>query len=247
MSDDKKPQGEAPEQLPELPAFPGQEEDALFKAQMGIANLFYGYWKHGIGLVVLILATVFVFGTWTNHVRDVQREQQAEITKTSRTLQKGLEKHAEDADMIKAQAKAGAERFEQLGDSGTGAAQVYAYVQAAQAWTIAENAEGALAAWKKAHEASPKGSLGMAAASGYAAALSDADRVDEAVTVLKTYAATQKGYRSARARFEAARYLELDGRPQDSIALLEAIQQEQPEGVLASDVTEALTRLRSNG
>lgn len=242
-----KAPGAAGEPPPELPVFPGQEEDVLFKAQMGVANLFYGYWKHGIAVVILILAGVYAYGTWENNVRDEQRVLQAEISKVSRTLQKGLEKHAEEPDMITAQAQEGARRFEQIGDGGTGAGKTFAYIQAAQAWAVAEDAEGALGAWKKAHEVGAKASLGMAAVSGYASALVDQDRTDDAVAVLEAYAASTTGYRSARARFEAARYLELAGQTDASLSLLEQLQQEQPDSVLSEDVAEAVTRIRSQG
>lgn len=106
---DQRPEGSgAP---PALPAFPGQEEDVLFKAQMKVAELFYGYWMHALGLVVLVLVGVFIYGTWQNHVRDSRRAVYAQVAKVAITMQKGLEKHADEPVMVQAQAAEGGKRL----------------------------------------------------------------------------------------------------------------------------------------
>jgi predicted negative regulator of RcsB-dependent stress response len=245
VADDKQSQSPAP--LPELPAFPGQEQDALFKAQMTVANLFYGYWRHALVLIVAVLVGVFAWGTWQNHVRDSQREIHAEVAKISRTLQAGLEKNADDPEMIKAQAAEGARRLVAVADQGDGAGSTYALIRAAQAWRVADDDAQLLATWERAHARGAKGTLGWAAASGLAAARFDQGDVDGAIQVLTTWAGKATDYEAQRALFESARYQELAGRKDAAIAAFESFSTTFPESALKSDAAAALDRLRSQG
>ncbi len=246
-SDQPKPGAGGTPPAPELPAFPGQEEDFLFKAQMTIANTFYGYWKHAIAVIVLGLAAVFFMGTWQNHQRDTRRAVHAQVASVTRTLQKGLEKHAEDPDMVKAQALEGGKRFAAIGQDSSGASAAYAWIKAAQAYSIAEDDAQQLAAWEAAHAAGAKGALGWAAVSGLATARADAGNVDGAVSVLQDWASGRSGYEAERCLFQIGRTYELAGRTDEALAAYEDLQKRFPDTVLVDDVSSALSRLRSNG
>lgn len=245
MADDKHSSSPAP--LPDLPAFPGQEQDALFKVQMTVANLFYGYWRHALGLIVVVLVGVFAWGTWQNHVRDTQRAIHAEVAKVSRTLQAGLEKNADDPEMIKAQAAEGARRLVAIADDAKGAGSTYALLRAAQAWRVADDDAQLLATWERAHAQGAKGTLGWAAASGLAAAKFDAGDVDGAVSVLTAQAGKGTDYEAQRALFEAARYQELAGRKDAALAAFESFSTTFPESPLKAEAVAAVDRMRSQG
>lgn len=247
MADPQDPQTPVQGALPELPAFPGREEDFLFKFQMTVANLFYGYWRHALGTVVAVLVIVFAWGTWQNHVRDSQREIHAQVAQINRTLRAGLEQNADNPEMIKAQAAEGARRLVAVADASSGAGATYALLRAAQAWRVADDDAQALATWEKAHAQGAKGELGWAAASGLAAARFDADDVDGAVEVLTGWAGKQEGYEAQRALYEAARYQELAGRSEAAITSFEAFAARFPESPLAAEATSAVGRLRSEG
>lgn len=232
---------------PVLPSFPGREEDVLFKVQMGIAHAFYGYWKHGVGVIVFGLAVVFVVGTWKNHVRDSQREVHAEVSKISRTLSAGLEKHAEDPAMIKAQSIEGAKRLEAVAAAGEGPAAAYAWIKAAQAWKLAEDPARELACWQAASKLDLKGALASSVALGLAGAMVDAGDIDGAVGVLKAEAARGEGYEAQRALLEVGRTYELAGRPAEGILALEEFEKRFPDSALKDEAAASLGRMRGQG
>lgn len=249
--DDVAPEQDNPQQgqpvLPDLPAFPGREEDVLFKIQMSVANFFYGYWKHAIGLFLVILAVVFVYGTWQNHVRDSQRAIQADVAQVTTTLRAGLKQSSQDPAMLKAQSAEGARRLVAVADAARGPGAVYAYLRAAMAWHIAEQPDQELETWKKAAARNAGGELGWAAVSGYAAALFDKGDVDTAISTLSTWGMANTGYEAQRALFEVAHYQDLAGRKDQAITAYQDFQTRFPASPLVGQATSNLNRLRGQG
>lgn len=248
MSNPEEPKPPAgAENLPPLPAFPGREEDALFKIQMSVANAFYGYWRHGLVVMVAVLIGVGAWGAWQNHQVEKLQNTHAEVERVLRTLRAGIEAHADNPAMVKAQAAEGARLLGEIGERTPGTGGTYAWVQAARAWQAAENTEKQAEAWTRAHERGDKGEMGWAAASGLSGALFEQGKVDEAVALLTQYAATTTGYPAQRSLYEAARYLELAGRGPEAAAAYEAFQKAHPESPLASLAATAVGRLREPG
>lgn len=237
----------APEGLPPLPAFPGQEEDVLFKAQMAVAQAFYGYWKHALAMVGLLLVGVFLWGTWQNRQVESLQASHAEIEVVMRTLRAGLRAHADNPEMLKAQAAEGGRRLAEIGARTDGPGGTYAWIQAARVYQAAEDPEKVLEAWQKAHARGDDGPMGWAAASGLSGALFEQGKVDEAVAVLQGYGKKGKGYAVERSLFDAARLLELAGRRQEAAAAFEAFQSAHPTSPLASMAASAASRLKETG
>ncbi len=235
------------ENLPPLPAFPGREEDALFKAQMVVANAFYGYWRHGIAAMVAVLLTVLAWGTWRNHQTEQLQASHAEVERVLRTLRAGIETHAENPAMVKAQATEGGRLLAEIGARTKGPGGTYAWIHAARAYQAAELPDKQLEAWTKAHERGEDGELGWASASGLSGVLFDQGKVDEAVAVLTQHAGARKDYAAQRSLYEAARFLELSGRGPEAAAAFEAFQVAHPESPLASLAATAAARLREQG
>lgn len=235
------------ENLPPLPAFPGREEDALFKAQMVVANAFYGYWRHGIAAMLAVLLGVLAWGIWSNHQTEQLQTSHAEVERVLRTLQAGIETHSDNPTMVKAQAAEGGRLLGEIGARTKGPGGTYAWVHAARAYQVAELPDKQLEAWTSAHERAEPGELGWASASGLSGVLVDQGKVDEAVAVLTQHAGARKDYPAQRSMYEAARFLELAGRGPEAAAAFEAFQTAYPESPLVSLAVSAAARLREQG
>ena len=239
----------------ELAGIGDEEEDTLFKVQMAVANAFLGYWKHGLGVCIVILTVTFGYGSWTSHVRETQREYQAQLAKIDLKMPEpspmfmaglGPMDDPEDSDRM-AELGEGARRYEEVGKNANGTGAVMAYLRAAEVWDRAGQNDKAVAARIAAGDISGDGVIGWAAASGKAYALASGGDVDGAAAVLRMVADSDATYIGQQALYDLGQVYAAAGRTQEAKAAYQELSTKYPESKLAGRATLASTQLGESG
>lgn len=252
MADDK---GRRPEEEEDDDLLDEEEEDALFKARMGVVNLFLGYWKHALGVAGVVLLGAFVYGTWENHVTDQQREIHAQVAKIERKVQKiasadgatdpltgGFSPAAKTA--IAEQAAA----MEAVAGASIGAGAGYAWVTAADLYDAVDDDDSAARCWAGAHAMALPGGIGWAAANGHATAIAQGGDVDGAVLAVQPFADVETGGIIAEEAQLAVARLYMDaGRTSEGIQAMEAFLTRFPESSMITQVNAELESARAAG
>lgn len=231
-----------------------EEEDALFKARMGVVNAFLGYWKHALGVAGLVLVGAFVYGTWENHVVDTQRQIHARVAKVDRAVKRiasadgatdplgGFTDAARTALLEQAAA------MEVVAGDSEGPGAAYAWVSAADLYSSADDDASAARCWASAHGLALPGSLGWAAANGHAMALSDSGDVDGAVAAVAPFAQVEGGGTLAEEAQLVTARLYLDaGRTAEGIQALESFLSLFPASPMVTQVNAELESARAAG
>lgn len=211
---------------------PQEEKDALFRAQMAVANFVLGYWRMGLAVFGVILLIAAGYGQWRDHQRGVQRKLQASIAEVAR------------ADRTDAEAGAA---YAAIAEKGEGAGAAMAWIRSAEAFDAAGEADKALASWEKAHAVGAKGVLGWSASSGLASAKAAKGDVDGAAAVLRSAATGEPSFETEQALFALAQLFEAQGRKDDARATYEEFSGKYSASPYADQVAAALARLRENG
>lgn len=250
MADDKgrRPEEEEDDLLDE------EEEDALFKARMGVVNLFLGYWKHALGVAGVVLLGAFVYGTWENHVTDQQREIHAQVAKIERKVQKiASADGATDplggfTDAAKTAIAEQAAAMEAVAGSAVGAGAGYAWVTAADLYDAVDDDASAARCWAGAHALALPGGLGWAAANGHATALAAGGDVDGAVLAVRPFAdAELGGILAEEAQLAVARLYMDAGRTAEGIQAMETFLARFPESSMITQVNAELESAKAAG
>ena len=228
-----------------------EEEDFLFKLQMQIANAFYGYWKHGIGLACIVLAVTFFYGTYQNNSLEKQKETQSEIDAISRKMPEPSQLYfvgmggmddLTDPNRV-AELEEGARRFEVVAKNGTGTGAGMAWIEAAKAWDRAGNRDSARSAYAEAHGIGMEGITGWTAAFGLAQAHDDAGDLDAAAAILRLQADSEEGFVAEYALFALANMYADGDRVADARTAYQEFATRHPDSSYAQMVTASLARL----
>ena len=231
-----------------------EEEDALFKARMGVVNAFLGYWKHALGVAGLVLVGAFAFGTYENHITDQQRDIHSKVAKVQRSVQRiATAEGATDplggfTDAAKTALKEQAAAMEAVATASTGAGAAYAWVSAADLYDSVEDEASSDRCWAGAHGLGLGGGLGWAAANGHSAALARGGDVDGAVSVVQPFATAETGGTIAEEAQLAVARLYLDGgRTAEGIQALETFLALFPASPMVTQVSAELESARAAG
>ena len=221
-----------------------EEEDGLFKAQMALANVVLGYWKHGLAFLGLVLVVTLAWGTWKNHVRDTQREIQAAIARVEKDIPKtgdGLTTPLIDPSQpgVLDKVREAAQALEVIAEDGTGPGRTFAWIRAGELWDIAGEADRAAKCFEKAWQSGGKGVLGWSATVRAARAKAARGDLDGAVAMLQDYAAGDDIY-AQQSLFEIGT-MQLDaGRTDAARATFEDFAKRFPDSYLGGRVASAL-------
>lgn len=195
---------------PETTGAPQADADALFKAQMALADVGLKYWKHAFGGILLVLAVVFVRGQWTEHVAETTRASFSAIAKVDRavpdafTMGPNGPEALTDADAAARLVKAGDE-YAAIAGRTTGASAVEAWLKAADVYRRVGDSGKQLSALTAAAAVDAEGAVAYGADLAYARALVANGKVDDAMAHLRATAGATTGFHGEQALLELAR------------------------------------------
>ncbi len=216
-----------------------EQPDVLFQARMRATNLALGYWRQALAVGVVILLGVGGYGLWRDQMLDEQRTAHANV---ARVLAKVPREPGPDTDWSVYAAEIAA-----AGAATQGPARAWADCQAALIYEEADDEAKSLAAWEAANAAGAKGVLGWAAASGYANALGNQQRVDEAAALYRQWATAEPGVIGEQALFALGNLFRDARRMDESAQVFQEFAQRYPESPLVPQVQQALQELQGNG
>ena len=235
-------------------AVPREEEDALFKIQMVLANTVLGYWRHALAITAVVLVAGGIYGALDNHHRDSQRETQAAVARIEAGLPEidqmaryGLAPmdDPEDAERMAQLAKAAGE-LEAVAADGTGTAEAMAWLSAARVWERAGRPDDAARAYEAASKLKVDDLLRWSATAGLANVRVGQGDIDGAVALYRALV-TGEGPLAERALLEIGRALEAGGRPAEAREAYQDLTTRSPQSSFASEATAGLQRLPEAG
>ncbi len=195
---------------PETTGAPQADADALFKAQMALADVGLKYWKHAFGVILLVLAGVFVRGQWTEHVAETTRASFSAIAKVDRavpdafTMGPNGPEALNDADAAARLAKS-AEDYAAIAGRTNGASAVEAWLKAADVYRRVGDSGKQLSALTAAAAVDAEGAVAYGADLAYARGLVANGKVDDAMAHVRTTAGATTGFYGEQALLELAR------------------------------------------
>ena len=247
---DKNPHNPAPA----APMIPPEEQDVLFRAQMGVAKFVLGYWRYLVITVGAVLVVVFVYGTVSDLQSKRQQGWQAALAEVDIKVpppdplsQYGLAPADNPADADKmGKLAAAAQGYEAVAKEAGGTASVMAWLRAAETWERAGKKDEALAAYKAADAVGASDAVGWAAKSSLAAALADRGDVDGAAAIYRQ-AANGKDFQAQSALYALGQLYAQAGRREDAGKAFEEFSGRFADSTLADEVAAARGKLVGGG
>ncbi|MBM4393024.1 MAG: hypothetical protein FJ090_18005 [Deltaproteobacteria bacterium] len=198
MADEEKRPTAASEAEP-----PAQEEqDYLFKAQVAATEFIFRYWKYGFYALGGILLVALAWGSYQSWAQSRREEQFGAIAAVAYKMPPvnemalyGLAPKDDPADAARtANLQEGARRFAAAAESASGSAAVYGYLQAAEAYSRAQDAENSRKMIEAATGVSAPDVARFAADAQRAALLADAGDTAGAEAYLREMAGRYTGF-----------------------------------------------------
>lgn len=228
---------ENPPPTPDGAPPPGQEPDQIFRLQVAVSEFFVGNARNfGIAVIVVLLG-IGLYGAWEGWQKSKAEDAFGAIATIDYKMPKAAEMSEiglvpaddpNDAARL-ANVRKGAELYEEAAKTDSGTAAVYAWAKAAETWTrLGENTR-ALDAWKAAHDVGADELPGFVAATGYAAALADAGRGDDAIGVLRTYSAAAKDFYAEESLIRLAQLQADAGKTADAQLVIDEFRRRFPD------------------
>lgn len=198
MADEEKRPNAAPEAEPP----PQEEQDYLFKAQVAATEFIFRYWKYGfyaLGGVLLVALAWGSYQSWTKSQREEQFGAIAAVAYKMPPVNQmalyGLAPKDDPADAARtANLVEGAKRFAAAAENASGSAAVYGYLQAADAYSRAQDPESARKMIEAATRVKAPDVARFAADAQWAALLANAGDTAAAEAYLREMAGRYTGF-----------------------------------------------------
>jgi tetratricopeptide (TPR) repeat protein len=240
---------------PPVEAAPPVEQDQLFRLQMAFSDFLLGNAKYFGYLVGLLLLGTLVYGGVTSWLTSREAEEFASISridfkmpKVEQLAQFGLAPMDDKTDAARmANVEEGARRYTAVGDEAHGAAAVYAYLKAADAWERVDKPDQVMIVLQKASEVGAKDLPGYTAGAAYAAALIDAGKTDEALALYRDMAGRFEGFYAERSLILLADAQIAAGRQADAKLVIAEFKQRFPQSPRTGEVAALEARAGSAG
>lgn len=231
------------------------EQDTLFRLQMAVSDFVLGNAKY-LGYVVgVVLLGALVYGVYTSWTTSRSEEEFAEIARIDFKMPKveqlavfGLAPMDDKTDTARmANVEEGAKRYAALGDDAHGAAAVYAYLKAADAFARVDKPAERLAVLEKASKVGAPGIAGFSADAAYGAALVDAGRTDDALALYRDMAGRHKDFYAERSLILLAEAQIAAGKKDDAKLVLAEFRQRFPQSPRENEIAFLEQKLGSGG
>lgn len=227
------------------------EADQLFRLQVAIGDFFVGNARYIGGLVALGLLGTLAWGLWDSWTRSKAEDDFGAIADIDFRMPKvddlarfGLAPMDDPADATRmANVEEGAKRYEATARNASGTAAVYGWLKAAEAWQRRGDAEKARSALEKAHALGARDLPGFTAASAYATALADADRLEEAIGVLRDSATRFDGLLAEELLIQLATVQVAAGKEADARAVAEEFRTRFPDSPRRERIEAAVAKV----
>jgi hypothetical protein len=121
------------------------DKDVIFQAQMGVHQFLMSQWKSILGVTVVFLLGVLIYGTYTNSVMESQRAIHSDLAKIQKRLPNALATGATTAQ--KSKFRTSAAETEQVAKEASGVGSYYSWLEAGKMWMVAEEWDSALVAF----------------------------------------------------------------------------------------------------
>ena len=229
-----------------------EEQDVLFRFQMALAHYFFGYYKHALVLVGIVLVVIGGIGLYRDHVEELQEGWQGRLSEIAIKVppvdpmaMHGLAPADDRSDTARmASLETAGKEFEAVGAEATGTASAMAWLRAAEMWKRSGKADLLAGAYEKAHAAAAPGAVGWAARAGLASTRAAAGDVDGAASLLRE-AANGKDFYAERGLYELGQLYAENKRPDDARKAFEEFGSRFADSTLADEVAAAVARLGS--
>lgn len=240
--DDKKEDPKAPAAPPAggpeakpPPSF-SEEPDALFRLRLAVVDFFQDNLKNIGYLVGAGLLVALVYGLWDSwHKGRAEAEFETigfvdfKMPKAAQFSEYGIVPADDPTDATRlANVEKGAELYESAAKEAHGAAAVYGWLRAAEAWKRLGKEDRRVAALKAAFDVNAGDLPSYTAAQAYAGALVDAGKMDEAIAVLQAEALRHTDFYGEQVLIQLAQTQIQAGKAQDAQATIATFQQKYP-------------------
>lgn len=129
------------------------DKDVIFQAQMGVHQFLMSQWKNILGVTVVFLLGVLIYGTYTNSVMETQRGIHSNLAKIQKRLPNTLATGATTAQ--KSKFRTSAAETEQVAKEASGVGAYYSWLEAGKMWMVAEEWDSAIAAFSNIDASAP--------------------------------------------------------------------------------------------
>ena len=129
------------------------DKDVIFQAQMGVHQFLMSQWKNILGVTVVFLLGVLIYGTYTNSVMETQRSIHSDLAKIQKRLPNPLATGATTAQ--KSKFRTSAAETEQVAKEASGVGAYYSWLEAGKMWMVAEEWDSAISALSNIDSSAP--------------------------------------------------------------------------------------------
>lgn len=223
---------------------------AMFRLEMFTTNVLIGYWKHMLGVIVVILLSIMLYGQYRDYARRTQRAASAEIANEVAKLSAPLPMLSES---IATGQTLDTTQFESIGDElvakvggVSGTAKVDGLLTAAELFRLGGKVEKQRNALVAA-AASSKGVLHFVAESALANLELSVGEGDAAVARLKALSESSDGFLAQQAMLDLGLAFEHLKRAPEADKLYSEFLTKFPESLHAEEVKQRQARVTAAG
>lgn len=223
---------------------------AMFRLEMFATNVLLGYWKHMVGLVVVVLLGVLLFGQYRDYTRRTQRAASAaisaELSKLPAAVPSLSESHARGETLDVAKIEGVADEIVKIVGGASGTARVEGLLTTAELYRLSGKTDKQRSSLTDAADSS-SGVLRFMAESALANLELNQGEGDAAVSRLTALAASSEGMLAEQAMLDLGLAYEHLKRNSDAEKLYTDFLTKFPESLHTEDVKQRQARVSSAG
>lgn len=223
---------------------------AAFRFEMAVTNFFLGYWKHVLGVLVVVLVGFLLYGQYAAYVVRSQRAAASQIAEVERNLPPiallSYQKATGNLQTPEEDLRNAAQQLEAVAGATSGTASVEARLKAAELYRILGESDARRAALEGAL-GKADGVLGYSVESALAALDLEAGNGDAAVSRFEALRKSNQGFLAQQATIELGLTLEHLDRNADAAKVYGEFLATWPDAARAGEVRDFQARVGAAG